>query len=412
MAARSRPSLGKATEREKVICRSGGRQYASRWKPKACEWGFEPGGSFKPTTTPKVTAGPKCVKVFRVETTDGHSIIFYSIRTTTRDDRCFALHNTSTHGSGSTSVCYNKKCKDLRSSFYASGKLEEFACEHLNVVSQVEEPIYQTSFSAQEIAAFTPDFIIQNSMEVFQEQHYPTVVKISSRVYAVRGEGSTTNPMSYGHVKVEEQQPGGGDIWKLKCVSESCKKPYGRTKHVQRKKLCLHIHYALLARKLKENVAVHRLTAVERLQGHKEISNSVGPTHADTVERWQAELASLTLSRASTLTAQLNRALPYEIPPLLLKRLFEHDAATHLALSNGWSTRFVPSESDCSLCGSPLSEPTFPTGQGQGTSQFGNAFLVTNLNPFKRIQVMVKKCKSRSCEAVYQSFPFEQGKYI
>ena len=253
MAARSGPSLGKAMERGKVICRSCGRQYASRWKPKACECGFELGGSFKPTTTPKVTAGPKCVKVFSVETTDRHSIVFYSIRTTTRDDRCFALHKTSTHGSGSTSVCYNKKCKDLRSSFYASGKLEEFPCEHLNAVSQVEEPIYRISFSAQEIAAFTPDFTTQNSMEVFQEQHYPTVVKISSRVYAVRGEGSTTNPMSYARVKVEEQQPGGGDIWKLKCVSESCKKPYGRTKHVQRKKLCLHSHYALFARKLKES---------------------------------------------------------------------------------------------------------------------------------------------------------------
>ena len=109
MAARSRPSLGKATERGKVICRSCGRQYASHWKPKACEWGFEPGGSFK------VTAGPKCVKVFCVETTDGHSIIFYSIRTTMRDDRCFALHNTSTHGSGSTSVCIrNVKISEAR----------------------------------------------------------------------------------------------------------------------------------------------------------------------------------------------------------------------------------------------------------------------------------------------------------
>ena len=69
----ARPSLGKATERGKVICRSCGRQYASRWKPKACECGFELGGSFKPTTSPKVTAGPKCVKVFSVETTVEHS---------------------------------------------------------------------------------------------------------------------------------------------------------------------------------------------------------------------------------------------------------------------------------------------------------------------------------------------------
>ena len=51
----------------------------------------------------------------------------------TRDNCCFALQNMSADGSAYSSVCYNKKCKDLKSSLYTSGKLEELACEHGNV---------------------------------------------------------------------------------------------------------------------------------------------------------------------------------------------------------------------------------------------------------------------------------------
>ena len=70
------------------------------------------------------------------------------------------------------------------------------------------------------------------------------------------------------HSEFEEQfhSTGGSVNYKstVKCLSESCRKAYGRTKHVERRKLCLHIHHVLLERKLKENI-IDQARVVEQL---------------------------------------------------------------------------------------------------------------------------------------------------
>lgn len=82
----------------------------------------------------------------------------------------------------------------------------------------------------------------------------------------------------------------------------------------------------------------------------------------------------------------------------------EKDACSVMGLDSGWPHQFAPVEEICKLCSSPLSEPTFHPGQR------GKSYLLTEMNPFKEIEIKVKCCKSNKCKAMHQSIPTEIGK--
>ena len=121
--------------------------------------------------------------------------------------------------------------------FVASGKVLQFTCEHPDAIHTADECIYSIKFT-EEVKAFTPDLGLQQIMMENQSGNMPTVVKLSDTSYAVNGEIDTNNPFGFCHVK------------DLECTSDSCKRKYGRTKKVQRRTLCLHLHYVMLARRL------------------------------------------------------------------------------------------------------------------------------------------------------------------
>ena len=187
----------KATKRGYSTCPACKLSYPARKKPKVCECGKELGGSFT-EQGPKIVH-PNCVLVFRNES-QGSGFELFSCLTSGRDTRTFVLQGKNGHDK----LCYQPKCKELRSSMLASGKLSDFKCKHLDLVKERIDPVYATSFSDMEVNDFTPDSNIREKMKKHQRRDMPTVVKLSSRSYAVMGEESTTDPMGYVHVTIND----------------------------------------------------------------------------------------------------------------------------------------------------------------------------------------------------------------
>ena len=83
------------------------------------------------------------------------------------------------------------------------------------------------------------------------------------------------------------------------------------------------------------------------------------------------------------------------------------DSCTLFGVEGSWPSLFQPSVDNCGLCESPLGRLINHPGQ-----QSNSAYLVTELNPFKKVDVKVRVCQSRQCMAIDQPFPADIGKVI
>ncbi len=193
-------------------CRSCGREYANRRKPKVCECGFHLGGSFEAKKVEqKSRRNASSVAIY--ETEDG---TLRSVKLTPNDDRQFVFISKNSR------ICFADNCLDVRACREAGDQLEEFSCKHLEF--EPEAPIYERKFSDAEIEAFTPDSETQQKMKVAQHQLHPSVVKVSEKRYAVICQASASHTMGYTHVAVEDDA--------IRCRANDCKKKFGRTKQV------------------------------------------------------------------------------------------------------------------------------------------------------------------------------------
>ena len=114
------------------------------------------------------------------------------------------------------------------------------------------------------------------------------------------------------------------------------------------------------------------------------------------------------LQRKSTiLLAYKTRSLPYQFPRHLLDSIMARDSCTLFGVEGSWPSLFQPSVDNCGLCESPLGRPINHPGQ-----QSNSAYLVTELNPFKKVDVKVRVCQSKQCMAIDQPFPADIGKVI
>lgn len=278
----------KATKRGYSTCPACKLSYPARKKPKVCECGRELGGSFTEPSTKNILPG--CVLVSSTNGSQGSGFELFSCLTSGRDTRTFVLQGNNAHDK----LCYQPKCKELRSSMSASGKLSDFKCKHLDLVKERIDPIFSISFSDREIDDFSPDNNIREKMKNFQRQDMPTVVKLSSRSYAVMGEESTTNPMGYVHVTIN-------DVKKiLQCNTDTCRNRHERLKHGGQYQICVHVHYTLLARKLKEDIFPRSSQSVA---SNVPSSTPENPTVENQSYQlsWQDDLEGTSLQRSSTL---------------------------------------------------------------------------------------------------------------
>ena len=122
---------------------------------------------------------------------------------------------------------------------------------------------------------------------------------------------------------------------------------------------------------------------------------------AVSVEEGSAEES---VSRKNTKRLHANFRLPYEVEEVTMTKNRELDCKTSLGQS-GWPDVFEPNDMNCGLCGFELGVSRSHPGSN------GNGILITCLNPFRRIQVKVKMCKEKSCQAMHRVVPTEVGMY-
>ena len=127
----------------------------------------------------------------------------------------------------------------------------------------------------------------------------------------------------------------------------------------------------------------------------------------DIIDRSNESKTELT-KRISTLKlAEKSRMLPYELPHDLLDAIAKRGACTLLGLDNGWPDCFGPDDAfNCGLCSSPLGDSRTHPGQAQNTP----CYLITELNPFKKVEIKVKICLSPTCSAMHQASVEKLGK--
>ena len=338
--------LPKRCYRNTSKCPNCGEMLCARYKPKFCpKCNAETGGTHEPKA--KKQRISKCAEIYTIE-----NYRLFSVRTSTKDDRCFTVMST-----GMETICHAAQCKNLRSIYVASGKTEQFTCQHLDIIRATPEDLRSSIYSVQcfsheEIDDFTPDEKIRCEMKKIQNDCFPAVVKVSQKMYAVKGSATASNPTGYCHVKAESAQSqtlGKYQVpFRLNCCSEDCSgKKYGRTKQVKSRSLCIHIHCTILAMKIKEE-----LSTVDRPtdQPDFDYSDSVASTSLtvrpsgtphdsgvqtevrhdvysaqstqdqDDMSLWLLS-SGLSISKVSTLQLQLKRKLPYKIPVNILQKL-------------------------------------------------------------------------------------------
>ncbi len=70
-----------------------------------------------------------------------------------------------------------------------------------------------------------------------------------------------------------------------------------------------------------------------------------------------------------------------------------------LELMKAGQNVFIPELENCQLCGSPLNDTCIHPGQ----SRHSLCYLITELNPFKQVEIKVKVCPSNTCSAMHQA---------
>ena len=112
--------------------------------------------------------------------------------------------------------------------------------------------------------------------------------------------------------------------------------------------------------------------------------------------------------RFATLSvAEKVKFLPYVLPHDLLQSIAHRDACTLLGSDgDSWPDTFTPDMKNCQLRGSQLGDTTIHPGQSVNHS----GYLITEVNPFKQVKILIKFCSSRSCSAIHQVSVEKLGK--
>jgi hypothetical protein len=229
---------------------------------------------------------------------------------------------------------------------------------------------------------------LSDLLDIIPTDH-PSVSRVTDSSYVVFGRPSATNTVGYCHVQVIS------DVNRVyKCTSKSCRSFVSKTKQEKTRSTCQHLHllYCLLHgnnRRIEESSTT--------LTGQNE--------HPETIVSQTASF-----SRQTTLDVAMNSSLPYKIPSSLLQEISRRDATTFLNINidaaTGWPNAFEPIEVICVQCQSPLSTARQHPGQSRDES----AYLLTELNPFKRVKLLVKVCSNSLCKAMHRPRTLETGR--
>ncbi|KXJ14699.1 HMG domain-containing protein 3 [Exaiptasia diaphana] len=364
------PTRTTYTKRGRGKCPSCNEEYVSRYKPLKCtKCGFELGGSYVPTKKKAKKCFPDVVQI---------TSSIYSVKASPKDDRCFVVKEN-----GET-ICLTEECKLLRSTYASSGNVSDFKCKHVNLIDTVPTtlPTATHHLSEECISQYSGGETAQKHLRgllPLLDGNSPAVAKVTDRSLAVFGAPSATNTIGYVHLHIESEEDR-----QFLCRSKNCRKYVSNSKQSRARVTCHHLHllYCLLYKEAMTSK-----------------TSKTSKTSMDSTEE------TTTLSRQSTLDVAVMRSLPYDIPASLLHNISRKDAATISGNTGGWPDIYEPQFEICIKCQSPLSNARPHPGQRCDIK----GYLITELNPFRRVSFMVKMCTNPSCKAMHQSNPVDIG---
>ena len=343
--------------------------YVNRYKPKVCsKCDFEIGGSYVPKLKGvSVSSAPASTIVAENESTK-----IYSVQTTTRNNRCFVTVENN------MVMCHNGTCKETRSLYVHSGKQHDFKCKHSEKVTSSSQPLQTWNCTSSDVESYVTDASVKSELcgIVSDNPSLPHVVQVSEKVFAVFCQPTASNPMGYVHINKE------GKFYS--CSSKDCRAVKVKTKQLKCKNICIHIHMLLCC-----------------------LNNEDGISSKDVLpDPDEIEIANLdSVSRQNTRRLYEGFTLPYVIDQATLARNKQLDCKT-LQGEVGWPVVFEPTQETCDLCHSELGRSRCHPGAN------GNGILITCINPFRKIKILVKMCQEKSCQAMHRVMPTESGMYI
>ena len=329
----------------------------------------------------------------------------YSLRTSTRDDRCFVYKECDNW------ICLHSKCKDIRAMYVSSNQTDEFSCQHLKHVAESVEASGIFPLTEDKISSYPCDSATKEMLKkVVVPAGHQAVYKVSDRTFVVYCQPSATNTLGFCHVKAEDGKNGKYH----KCC---CKGFLAKGKQEKSRAICDHLHVLFCCTELHNTVYSSTTvlsTSAASPSSESTSSLSEDPQHAVSTSPaapFSSEsISSLSedpqqpVSRASTLQLYANEKLPYRYSTQFLNLVSRKDAATHLSCSGqGWPSIFEVADASCRLCGNPLGQSKVHSGSR------GGSVLYSNLNPFKKVVVRVKECSLSLCKAMHRVFPTEKG---
>uniref|UniRef100_A0A7M5UYH7 HMG domain-containing protein n=2 Tax=Clytia hemisphaerica TaxID=252671 RepID=A0A7M5UYH7_9CNID len=148
----------------------------------------------------------------------------------------------------------------------------------------------------------------------------------------------------------------------------------------------VHLHLVILARQICEGIYDANVEETDHDKKEVENENKTG--------------ASETPHYDSTVKKLMSNTIPYNIPPNVVR------LSDQMVVPEQERLVFESKESVCSLCQGQLSESMYPQGCN---SINGNGILITNTNPFIKIDIKIRKCRQSSCKAVHAPYLYEKG---
>lgn len=378
--------------------------YTNRYKPEHCSsCGLLLGGTF----IPKHPKRPKLdIPLSSCVVLGPWSV--YSCKTSTHDDRCLVIKDLT--NDRPSVVCLNQKCKETRAVMVNSNASDLFICEHIKTIESAVN-LGNQFLAIPNVQEYQGDESVKSELLRLEglSRDLPLAVQVSPTMFCVFGPVTANNPAGYCHVKVQEDS--------FRCCSKDCKTIVAKGKQLKARNICIHVHILISLGVIHSDKIVTRsspastsTSASTSLSGAELIGTNVAGSPGSEIPS-STKAGSMaptmpnstasdepvdTVSRTSTVQLNMKRSLPLQIPTVVIQQ-------AHLMDIKGWPPSLAPPCVTCGLCSGPLS------GEKSHPGQRGESLVLTNLNPFRKIKLLVKFCLSPSCQAMHQVFPYDIG---
>jgi hypothetical protein len=222
-------------------------------------------------------------------------------------------------------------------------------------------------------------------VDIATENSHPLVVEVSNNMYCVHGPPTASNTVGYCHIKHFDAKNS------YVCSGKDCRGVVSKGKQARTKAICIHLHLLYSS--------INISTDIEKCQNDVPLPE---PEHAD-----QQCCGDQPLSRLSTLQlAEKELAeFQYIVPRPILQKILQQDSCTMCEVPGGWPKTFSPSDEKCRLCHGNLGAEIRHSGQR------GSVYLISELNSFKHIEVLVKLCQNPKCKAMNRALFHEYGRF-